>query len=473
METAALQEKASQWNLPFLCIRAVSDRAGDTLPLDFNRYRESRAVGTEQETAESETKAAARREAIAEGKITAEEFDEAFIATPKAWYAQLVAACDAALENIRGLSDVCDAKFGDAAPSFSRLQGTVGEFRQSAYILLQKKRETEPDPVEAPAAESPEAAAGDGATAQPGARRSVGEEPANRDDAVAWVVTAARYLRRHQPEDPAPYLMLRGLRWGELRAGGRALDPTLLDSPPTEVRQQLKRFSLQSQWAELLESAETAMGKPYGRGWLDIQRYVCRAAAELGRATIAEAVKAQLRTLLADQPGLPQMTLMDDTSAASADTLTWLRDLGPAPEGGLPANEEESPAERAVPGAPDVFEMANRAVNDGRQQEGLEMLTRALGRERSGRGRFHRKVQMAQLCLTIGKDAIAFPLLNDLAAEIEQRKLEEWESPDAVAHPLALLFRCLEKMETGMEEKQRLYERICRLDPAQAMSCTL
>jgi len=39
MESAAVERKAAEWNVPYLCIRAVSDRAGDTLPLDFNRYR--------------------------------------------------------------------------------------------------------------------------------------------------------------------------------------------------------------------------------------------------------------------------------------------------------------------------------------------------------------------------------------------------------------------------------------------------
>jgi purine-nucleoside phosphorylase len=42
MEAAAVERKAAEWDLPFLCIRAVSDRAGDTLPLDFNRYRNAR-----------------------------------------------------------------------------------------------------------------------------------------------------------------------------------------------------------------------------------------------------------------------------------------------------------------------------------------------------------------------------------------------------------------------------------------------
>ena len=101
------------------------------------------------------------------------------------------------------------------------------------------------------------------------------------------------------------------------------------------------------------------------------------------------------------------------------------------------------------------------------------MLTRELARERSGRGRFTRKVQMGELCLNSGREAIAFPLLNDLAAEIEQRKLDEWESPESVAHALALLYKCIEKMDGDAVEKQKLYERICRLDPAQAMSVTV
>jgi len=74
----------------------------------------------------------------------------------------------------------------------------------------------------------------------------------------------------------------------------------------------------------------------------------------------------------------------------------------------------------------------------------FELLSRELVQERSGKG-CNRKVQMAELCLSIGRDAIAFPLLNDLAAEIESPKLEEWESPDAVAHPLALRYRCLDR----------------------------
>lgn len=40
MEAAAVSRVAERWNLPFRCIRAVSDTADEDLPLDFNRYRD-------------------------------------------------------------------------------------------------------------------------------------------------------------------------------------------------------------------------------------------------------------------------------------------------------------------------------------------------------------------------------------------------------------------------------------------------
>jgi type VI secretion system protein ImpA len=442
--------------------------------LNFYQYRESRLMAYEKEAAEDDTKLTVRTEAIAEGKTTPEAFDDSFNSTPKAWYVQLETSYNATLDKTGALGELCDSRFGDVAPSFGKLRSVLEACKQTVHILLQKKRETEPDPVDTSAAAEPAAADGSGpgaAVARAGAYRAA--EPTDREDAVSWLVAAARFIRRNEPQSPAPYLMLRGLRWGELRASGGAVDQLLLDAPPTEIRQKLKRLALQGNWSELLEAAEVAMGKPYGRGWLDIQRYVVRSCTELGPqyVAIAEAVQSELRGLLADIPDLPQMTLMDDAAVASADTLTWLRTIGSMPAVPEPAMDGTAPAVHRPAGGPDVFDVATRAVAAGHHQEGMEMLSRELARERSGRGRFLRKKQMAQLCLSIERAAIALPLLTDIAAEIDARKLEEWEPADEVAHALALYYRCLTALEGSEEEKQRLYERICRLDPAQAMTC--
>lgn len=41
MESAAVARKAREWDVPFGCVRVVSDVAEDDLPLDFNRYRDA------------------------------------------------------------------------------------------------------------------------------------------------------------------------------------------------------------------------------------------------------------------------------------------------------------------------------------------------------------------------------------------------------------------------------------------------
>lgn len=41
MESAAVAKKAREWDVPFGCVRVVTDTAGEDLPLDFNRYRDA------------------------------------------------------------------------------------------------------------------------------------------------------------------------------------------------------------------------------------------------------------------------------------------------------------------------------------------------------------------------------------------------------------------------------------------------
>src|SRR5205814_3197965 len=96
--------------------------------------------------------------------------------------------------------------------------------------------------------------------------RAVG--PANRDDAIRRIAADAAYLRGDNQKDPVPYLVLRGLRWGELRASD-AVDPTLLEPPSTETRQKIKRSASEGDWGNVIEEAESAMASPSGRGWLD------------------------------------------------------------------------------------------------------------------------------------------------------------------------------------------------------------
>ena len=188
-------------------------------------------------------------------------------------------------------------------------------------------------PEEAVAAPESAAEAEDGIAAPAaGFATALIAEPADRRQAVAGVVAAAAFLRKREPLSPAPYLLLRGLRWGELRSASRLADSPLLEAPPTELRQQVKRLAIAKKWAELLEAGEQAMALPGSRAWLDLQRLSVAACTALGKEyqPIATAIQSELRALLNDLPELLDATLLDDTPAANPETKAWLQGLSAA-----------------------------------------------------------------------------------------------------------------------------------------------
>jgi len=53
---------------------------------------------------------------------------------------------------------------------------------------------------------------------------------------------------------------------------------------------------------------------------------------------------------------------------------------------------------------------------------------------------------------------------------MERRGLDTWETGEMLAHPLSLLLTCLERRNGSAENKDAIFERLCRLDPQAAMA---
>jgi type VI secretion system protein ImpA len=322
--------------------------------------------------------------------------------------------------------------------------------------------------TETPAKEESSSSSGSWDTAEEEAASSYGEtisaEPQNPEDAVRRIAAAALWLRTQAPANPGPYLLLRALRWGELRASGPQLEWEQLESAPSEIRQRLKRQAAEAQWDDVLASCEEAMALPCGRAWLDLHRYQFEALSHLGEeyTPLHEAMRRELRQILSEYPDLPNQSLTDDTPAANAQTLAFLRNEGLL--GGAPAK----PAEPAVRRAPTQEEMIETAVKAKKFEVALALVARALQQETSGRGRFERKVLQARLLMDAGRRGVAYPILRELAGEIFERRLDEWESASLVVEPLMLLYRCLDGEQNESGERQKIYELICRLDPVRA-----
>jgi type VI secretion system protein ImpA len=431
-------------------------------------HRVSRSVPTREEAESDSSKAETREALIAEGRIPPEDIERGFANTPKQWYRSLVSDMDASLQLLRELDEFCNERFIDP-PSFSTLDASLNSVRQVAGQLLARKLELEPDsepgggvlPTES--ADAPIVAEHAVVRTEPTAVVSAG--PRTAEEAAAWAGAAARMLREASPTAPAPYLLIRGLRWGELRSADGSIDPRLLAAPPSEVRTRMRGLLLDNAWPQLLHAAEDATARPYGRGWLDLQRYTLTAIAGLGveYEAVDRAIRGALRTLLTDLPSLPAQTLMDDSPTANAETLQWLRD-----EQLLSADAD---AIVAMPPAMrrDVHDVALAHVRAGEPHAAVQLLMHEAAQEKSARARFMRRVQAADIMLSAGMESIAFPILRELLTLIDAHRLEEWEAGDTVAQPLALLYRCARHQASGDVNVDSLYEKICRLDPIRAI----
>jgi type VI secretion system protein ImpA len=455
-------------------------------------YTESRKIPYEAQ-ADTEEKTTARTKALEAGKIAPEDFDKAFSETPKAYYLSTEGTLDGCMEAVNALDSFCYAKAADAAPSFVDLKKALEEVRHTVHLLLQKKRELEPDAVEAPAGPAAEevavAAPSPGVAGMPvrAAAAPAGilipfadKEPAERRQAIADVARAAAALRKLDPYSPAPYLMLRGLRWGELRAAFQNSDMTLLEGPPTNLRQHIKKLAIEGKWSEVIEAAENAMSLPCSRGWLDMQRYVVDACVGLGGkyTPIAVAIRSELKTLLRDLPQIVEAALLDDTPAANAETQAWLRELvaEPAP----PAADGNAPVDTPVaenhstPGwhrkFADSYDLAREALKAGQPEKAVEIMKHEVEKQLSGRGRFFRKMQLADICISAGKNEVAYPIIDDLAFSIENNHLDDWEDREVVAQALVMIIKNSPKVQADEAEKLRLFQKVVRLDPVQAIA---
>ena len=455
-------------------------------------YTESRKIGYEEQ-ADTEEKKAARAKALEQGKIAPEDFDKSFGETPKAFYVSAEAVLDGCNATLQALDPLCREKFGDVSPSFRELKKGLETVRHSVHLLLQKKRETEPDAVEVQAeggraegagAEGPALAGETVGRAAAGAAGIViplaDKEPPGRREAIASVARAAAALRKLDPYSPGPYLMMRGLRWGELRGAFHTSDMTLLEGPPTELRQHIKKLAIEGKWNELLEAAENAMSLPCSRGWLDLQRFVVDACVGLGSeyAAIAIAIRSELRALLHDQPQILETNLLDDAPAANRETQAWLKELLAEPA--TPSPDATPPEYRIVENhsAPgwhrkfvDSYELAREALRAGQAEKAIDLMQHEVERQLSGRGQFLRKMQLVEVCISAGKSQIAQPIIEDLASIIENNHLEGWEDREVVAKALVMILKNSQRVQADEAEKLRLFQKVARLNPVQAISC--
>jgi type VI secretion system protein ImpA len=303
--------------------------------LSYQDYLGSRQVGYEKD-ATSDAKQEARKDAIDHGKLTAEDFDSAFAASPKSLYAQASAALTESLAAAERLDEYQQGAYGNDSPNLEKLRTGLEEVHGVVELLLNERRKTEPDPVAAvekaaaePGAEGAvegeaEGEIGDGVGSAAPRRVRTSGPLSGVEEAYARVVESAEFLFAREATSPVPYLVCAGLRLGETRMQGQMPAPGFALGPSPEVRQSLRALAGRGAWAELLRATLPILATECARAWLDLHRYIWRAGQETGAEAISEAVVGTVKSLLAVRPELRHWTLEDDTGAANPETQQWL-----------------------------------------------------------------------------------------------------------------------------------------------------
>ncbi|MGI4831086.1 MAG: type VI secretion system domain-containing protein [Janthinobacterium lividum] len=490
--------------------------------IDYVQAQGARSLGYEADATTKERKEL-REDAANRGRVLLEELDKAIAETPKAFYAETEAALGSAATALQELEDFHVEHYLDEPPSFSRLKSAMEDVAKFVGGVMAEKRKLEPDPeatdvaTEAPdntndpfarfdaspmTAEASELAESADSAHQPiedlqasepsmqrGAAEAfvalpgrMGSEPVSREEALSQVAEAVRFLSRKGASLETAYALAAAPGIALLfRAGPDFAWP----APAAGVRQGLRKLAREESWAALELGGLEALAATPETIWLDLHRYIWQAAAELGHRPLAAMVLGTVRGCLQQLPDLDKALLDDDTPSASMETQSWLRALHPhGTEDGDGTAGKASAAmlvsfvQTSMGGnghgnshgssKADAFAQALALLKGGRLPEAIGLLSRDAEEQPSGRLRFERRLQTAELCLQAGHAAVAQPLLADLTAELERRTLEGWESASLLAKPLALMIRCLDLGTSSADNRAALFARLCRLDPVAA-----
>jgi type VI secretion system protein ImpA len=119
------------------------------------------------------------------------------------------------------------------------------------------------------------------------------------------------------------------------------------------------------------------------------------------------------------------------------------------------------------------WEDAEVLVRSGQVDKGLSRMIQLSTRETTGRNRFQRRLLLAEACLATQRPRLARSILEELAEQIDKRQLDTWESSEMIASVWTRLYKIYKQDgDSGdLEKAQKLYDRLCRLDPWQALGC--
>ena len=182
---------------------------------------------------------------------------------------------------------------------------------------------------------------------------------------------------------------------------------------------------------------------------------------------------AELKQEIGDILALRRTAEPGDAKSDSGETKT-----DPRPGGAPDSFTFRLPLLTPSPQASEVssgssWQAAEALVRSGQTDKGLAEMMRLAANETSGRSRFQRKLLLAEVCLQTKRNRLARSILEELAENIDHFHLETWESSELISDVWTRLYRIYASSDNSDDNDRaaKLYQRLCRLDPWQALRC--
>jgi type VI secretion system protein VasJ len=276
---------------------------------------------------------------------------------------------------------------------------------------------------------------------------------------------AAGYLRKEDPSNPQSYRVARIAAWSAIHSAPPAADGRTRIAPPAaHIKTPLEDLRSKGNHEALLQAIESIF--PQWIFWLDLNRWTAEALSRLGEKYHGahEAVCRETAFLIYRIPAVEELSFSDGTPFADPETRQWLKKTAI----GTGAVEEETDLQieaGPVQGDADEFaaavDKAKALIREGRLPEAIDPLQQRL------RGSFSRKEtvqwRMALSRLLLGADhaRLALPHLEQILADIDDFRLEEYD-PLFALEGLKLAWRGFDS-QMDKSSKERAAQTLLRI----------
>jgi type VI secretion system protein VasJ len=393
-----------------------------------------------------------------------------------------IVRCVSALTKLKPL---LETKFPEGSPFPSGLYKSVQAWEKACKPKPQAPPPPSPPPQSATQAQqSADASVG---TAGPAIQTTVtasssvgaGNEPMDTPkQAQAVGKRVATFFIEKEPQKSTGFRLMRILRWELIEKAPPAENgKTQLQGPAAQQRTYFQNLLTQKDWKTALDKGEQAFSGSTNHLWIDLQRIIAVACAELGPQykAIRDAVLWETALLIKRIPELTSMQFSDGTPFCDDATKDWIAsEVNAVLSSGGASSQKSSARSDALA---EETSKINALVVANQFEDALEIVQQGMRSSNSERDNFMRTVVIGSLLNKAKQPDIAISVLEGLDQKIELYKLERWD-PDLAVEAWSTLVQAYksgknskpQNIQLLIQEKQNtILSKISQIDPKKAL----